>query len=93
LNEAFQNNIKSKFQNYIGTKQLVLIDKIKNYNKIGTQFSGKQDDFRTVVIDYQEGLSIQEGDYIKVEIVEIRGQTLVGKFISKSSIKEFHSEN
>jgi tRNA-2-methylthio-N6-dimethylallyladenosine synthase len=52
LHDLYLSILRSKLPKYLGTTQLVLIDQIKNHPKLGLQYSGKQDDFRTVVIDH-----------------------------------------
>ena len=88
LNSIFEENLYKELNKEVGRYHLVLVDK---KDKEGRP-KGKTDTFRDCVL--LEGLDsaekeIQLGDFVEVQVIAIKGRTLITKFISHSSITKF----
>ena len=96
LIKEFRRVLEGKNKREIGSYQLVLVE--RKGKKLG-QFSGKSDLYKTVVFDNnskkiennvkENKEDFEIGDFVEVLIKKTTSQTLIGEFITKSSIKEF----
>ena len=79
----FRRILEKKNFEEIGSFQLVLVE---GRGRKEGQFSGKSDLYKTVVF---EADCVVLGDFVEVEILESTSQTLIGRFVEKSSIRRF----
>lgn len=91
LAEIIETHYKTAKQNHqflLKTKQLVLVEGESRKSIMGNQWYGRADGNLKVHFEYME--TIKKGDYIEVEIEKVSGASMTGRFIQKSSIKEFN---
>ena len=85
--DTFYSTLNILTPRFVGTKQLVLIEGPSK--KDNTRFQGRTDGNKTVVMD-SEYNCLNIGDFLEVDITGKLNSTLIGKYIKKSSIKEFN---
>lgn len=85
--DLFYSNLNELTKRFIGSTQLVLLDGPSK--KDGTKLQGRTDGNKTVVLDIAYDF-LNSGDFVEVSIIGQSNSTLIGKFVKKTTIKEFN---
>lgn len=85
--DTFYSKLIDLTARFVGSKQLVLIEGPSK--KDANRFQGRTDGNKTVVLDSEYNY-LKIGHFAEVEIIGQVNSTLIGKYLKKSSIKEFN---